>query len=105
MKFFTKKKQEKLVLLDFFANWCAPCQTMEPIVDELIETLSEWVEVIRIEADSNPKLTSLYKVSNIPSFILLKDQKIVWRQTGLLTKREMVEAVQKHRIDTINNNH
>lgn len=99
MKFSFKKKQDKLVLLDFYANWCAPCQTMEPIMDELTKTLSDLVEIVRIEADSNSKLTSLYRISNIPSFILLKDQKIVWRQTGLLTKREIIEVIQKHSVE------
>lgn len=99
MKFSFKKKQDKLVLLDFYANWCAPCQTMEPIMDELTKTLSDLVEIVRIEADSNSKLTSLYRISNIPSFILLKDQKIVWRQTGLLTKREIIEIIQKHSVE------
>ena len=78
--------KEKPVLVDFFATWCGPCQTMSPILKQVKDELGEAVSIIKIDVDKNKALATKFQVRGVPTFMLFKNGKQVWKQAGLLTK-------------------
>lgn len=85
-----------LVLVDFFAPWCGPCQMLTPTLGEVADELKDIVKVVKLNIDSNPNTPSHYGVRSIPTLILFKDGKAVSTQVGLLSKRKLIEWVQSH---------
>lgn len=87
--------QEKPVLVDFFAEWCGPCKMMSPILKEVKDELGERVSIIKIDVDKNPSLASQYQVRGVPTLVLYNKGQQVWRQSGLVQKREIISIIQK----------
>ena len=87
--------QPKPVLVDFFAEWCGPCKMMSPILKEVKDELGENVSIIKIDVDKNPSLASKYQVRGVPTLVLYNKGQQVWRQSGLVQKREIVSIIQK----------
>ncbi|WP_200974619.1 thioredoxin [Echinicola sp. 20G] len=83
-------KSEEAVLVDFYADWCGPCQTMSPIVQEVANEFAGKVKVLKVNIDKNQQAALNFAVRSIPHFILFKKGKILWRKGGLMTKRELV---------------
>lgn|SRR5690606_4154757 len=84
------------VLVDFFATWCGPCQTLSPIVEELAKEWSEKVKVIKVDIDKNQKAALAYNIRGVPTLILFKNGNMVWRKSGLLTKRDLKAQIAEH---------
>lgn len=87
--------QDKPVLVDFFAEWCGPCKMMSPILKEVKEVLADKVSIIKIDVDKNQPLSTKYQVRGVPTLILYKSGKQVWRQSGLVQKNELVSIINK----------
>ncbi|PWG05627.1 thioredoxin [Polaribacter aquimarinus] len=85
--------QDKPVLVDFFATWCGPCQTMGPILKQVKDELEEKITIIKIDVDKNQALASKFQVRGVPTFVLYKNGKQVWRQSGLVQKNELVSVI------------
>ena len=85
--------KEKPVLVDFFATWCGPCQTMSPILKQLKDEIGEQVSIIKIDVDKNKALASKFQVRGVPTFMIFKNGKQVWRQSGLVTKNELKQKI------------
>ncbi len=83
-----------LVLVDFGAEWCPPCRKMEPILQE-IEKENPNVPLIRIDAGSQTTLMKANNVFEMPTYILYKEGKEVWRASGLMEKSELSAAIKK----------
>lgn len=92
-KFSEILNQEKPVLVDFFATWCGPCQTMGPILKQVKEELGESVKIIKIDVDKNKALATKFQVRGVPTFIIFKNGKQVWKQAGLITKNELKQKI------------
>lgn len=84
----------KVQLLDFWAIWCFPCKTMEPIIEELEEELKGKAEIEKINVDEEPAKSSEYGVMSIPTYIVLKDGKEVGRKIGVTAKQELLKLLQ-----------
>ena len=80
-------------LVDFFATWCGPCQTMTPILKEVKEDLGDNVKIIKIDVDKNKALATKFQVRGVPTFMIFKNGKQVWRQAGLITKNELKQKI------------
>lgn len=78
-------KQDKPILLDFYADWCGPCQTLLPIVDDLAKE-NEDFEIVKINVDNNQELASQFQVKSIPALFFIKDKTMVDRIQGLQPK-------------------
>ncbi len=85
--------QDKPVLVDFFAEWCGPCKMMSPILKEVKSTLGDKVSIIKIDVDKNQSLAAKYQVRGVPTLILYKSGKQVWRQSGAVQKNELVSII------------
>lgn len=87
---------EKPVLVDFFATWCGPCQTLSPIVEDFARELGNKVKVIKVDVDKNQAAATKYNIRGVPTLILFKNGEIVWRKSGLLTKRDLTSQINSH---------
>ena len=74
---------ETPVLVDFYADWCGPCKQQAPILKQLTERVGDKVRVVKINVDKAQKAADQYQIRSIPTMILFKDRKIVWRQSGV----------------------
>ncbi|AGA76928.1 thioredoxin [Echinicola vietnamensis] len=81
------------VLVDFYADWCGPCQTMSPVLEEVVKELDGKVKMLKINIDKNQQAAYHFAVRSIPHFILFKRGKILWRKGGLMTKRELLQQL------------
>lgn len=81
------------VLVDFFADWCGPCQTMDPIIEEVLNELGGKIKLLKLNVDKNPQLSQQFAVRSIPHYILFKKGRILWRKGGVITKRDLEKAL------------
>ncbi len=88
-KFADLVNKEQPVLVDFYADWCGPCQMMSPILKEVAQELGDQVKIIKIDVDKNQPLAQQFGVRSIPTLILFKNGKVVSKKAGLLTKRDL----------------
>lgn len=88
-------KTDKLVLVDVYADWCAPCKRMAPFIDEIKSEMASKVIVIRINADQNKSLVRELNVTALPTLMLYKNKKVIWTNAGFLTKEEIVSHFTK----------
>ncbi len=89
-------KGETLTLVDFYADWCGPCKTLAPILKETKTTLGDKVKIVKIDVDKNQPLSTQYQVRGVPTLILFKSGKQVWRQSGVVPKEELVKIIESH---------
>jgi thioredoxin 1 len=88
--------QDKPVLVDFFATWCGPCKTMSTVLEDLKTKVGEDATILKIDVDKNPKAASLYQVRGVPTLIIFKNGKPLWRQSGVVPAQQLAELLQKH---------
>ena len=84
---------ERPVLVDFYATWCGPCQTLAPIVEETARTFKDRMKVVKIDVDKNQPLARQYQVRGVPTLILFWKGQILWQQAGLMTKRDLTAKI------------
>ena len=87
---------ETPVLVDFFADWCGPCKMLAPILKQVKEELGDAVKIIKIDVDKNQPLAAKYQVRGVPTMLLFKKGKQVWRQSGVLQKNEIINIIKSH---------
>lgn len=80
-------------LIDFWAPWCFPCRTMNPVVEELEKELGSKVEVVKINVDENSSEAAKFGVMSIPTYIVLKDDKELGRKIGVTSKAELLKLL------------
>jgi len=83
-----------MVLVDFYADWCAPCKQMKPYLDEINETMKDKVKVVRINADDNQQLCKDLKIDALPVLHLYKNNKLVWSNVGFIGKEDVLKKLQ-----------
>ncbi|MCP4053089.1 MULTISPECIES: thioredoxin [Mesoflavibacter] len=92
-KFSDIINQDKPVLIDFFAEWCGPCKMMSPILKEVKDNLKDRISIIKIDVDKNQALAAKYQVRGVPTLMIFKNGKQVWRQSGVLQKDEIINII------------
>lgn len=89
--------QKQLVLVDFYADWCGPCKMMSPILQETKAVVKDEVKIIKINVDQYQDLASEFMVRGVPTLMLFKDGKMLWRQSGVLTKNQLIEILNQYK--------
>jgi len=84
---------EKLVLVDFYADWCAPCKKMAPYLEEINTDMADKVTVVRINTDDNQELASQLSISGLPTLLLFKNKTLLWKNEGYVEKEEVVKRL------------
>ncbi|PDH47817.1 MAG: thioredoxin [Bacteroidetes bacterium MED-G20] len=86
-------KGEIPVLVDFYADWCAPCKTMNPILKKIKKNMGDNLKIIKINVDNNQQVASKFQVRGIPTFILFKNNEVKWRQSGIIDEIKFLETI------------
>lgn len=81
------------VLVDFFATWCGPCQMLMPVLKEVKDNMGERVTILKIDVDKNKELATQFQVRGVPTMVLFQNGKQIWRQSGVLTKDEIIRNI------------
>ena len=84
------------VLVDFYATWCGPCKTMSPILDEVAKQVQGKAKVIKVDVDKNQQAAAAYQVRGVPTLILFKNGKQVWKQSGVVPANELVNLINQN---------
>jgi len=84
------------VLVDFFADWCGPCKMLSPILKQVKDELGDSIKIVKIDVDKNQPLAAEYQVRGVPTMILFKNGKQLWRQSGVLQKNDLVNIINQH---------
>lgn len=87
---------EKPVLVDFFAEWCGPCKSMKPVLENLKSAMGDNVRILKIDIDKNGALADSFSIQSVPTFILFKKGEVVWRSSGARSMAELREVITKN---------
>lgn len=89
-------KTKKLILVDFWADWCGPCKILSPILNEVAKEYCKKIIFYKINIDDNPLTAPKYNVSSIPTLILFKNGKIVDTKSGILSLNQIKNFLNKY---------
>lgn len=84
---------EKPVLVDFYADWCGPCQMLGPILKDVKDSLGDRISILKINVDKNQKAAHHYRIKGVPTMMLFQNGKQLWRQSGVLSKIDIVNII------------
>lgn len=83
------------VLVDFFADWCGPCKMLAPILKQVKDDMGDGLKIVKIDVDKNQPLANKYNVRGVPTMMLFKNGKQLWRQSGVLQKNDILAVVRQ----------
>lgn len=87
-------KSNNLVLIDFYADWCGPCKKMNPILNRIADQ-NKQVKLLKIDAEKSDNIASVFKVEEIPTYVIIKNGRQVWRGVGEMDEAELKEVLAK----------
>jgi len=86
--------EDKVVVLDFWAQWCGPCRMVGPIIDQLSEEYKDQAIIGKVDVDSNPETSMKFGVRNLPTILFIKNGEVVDRQVGAVPKPVLEKKLQ-----------
>jgi thioredoxin 1 len=89
-------KSNQPVLVDFHATWCGPCKMMAPELQKFAQKNTGKLRVIKIDIDKNPATAQQFNIQGVPTLILFKEGKVLWRQSGAMSSSQISDAVKSH---------
>ena len=87
-------KSDKIVLIDFYADWCGPCKAMTPALEEFAKDNADKIKVVKINVDDNRNLAAAFQVRSIPTLVTMKDGQALVGTVGALPKSGMEKLVE-----------
>lgn len=88
--------QKKPVVVDFFATWCGPCKMVTPILEDVKKRIGDNATIVKIDVDKNQSLASKYGIQSIPTLMLFKEGKMLWRQTGVVPAQQLINKINEN---------
>ncbi len=89
-------KDDRLLLVDFWAEWCGPCRMVAPVLDELADELGDKVRIGKLNVDQNQELSAQFQVQSIPTFVLFKGGEVADRMMGAMPKAAFEKFIEKN---------
>jgi len=86
---------ETPVLVDFYADWCAPCKMMTPILKQLKSEMGDKLNIIKIDTERNPDVAIKYQVRGIPNLILFRKGQLLWQQAGVVQMPQLQQIIEQ----------
>ncbi len=87
---------DRLVLVDFFATWCGPCKAMHPVLEQLKQQLGDRLRIIKIDVDKNQAVAAQYQVQAVPTLMLFRGGRLLWRQSGAVPLQQLMGIVESY---------
>ena len=87
---------EKPVLIDFSAEWCQPCKMMPPILKQVSAQLGDKVRILKVDVDKNPAIAQKWGIQSVPTLMIFKNGKQVFRQAGVLQAQQIMDILRPH---------
>ena len=97
MDFNSIIQSDKPVLIDFFAEWCGPCKSMAPILKEVKDKVGNSAQIIKIDVDKNPKLSAKYGIRSVPTLMIFKNGKEMWKKSGFFPSNQLVNLINQYK--------
>ncbi len=89
----------KPVLIDFYADWCGPCQMMQDVIEKLQAEMGDQIRVVQIDADQNQPLLQKLNIRSLPTFLIFQNGELKWQGVGMQTLRGLKETLEKLVVD------
>lgn len=89
------KNKKGVYLVDFYATWCGPCMMLAPVLDEIANSRAGY-NILKVDVDENPNISSELKIDTIPTICVYKDGELVEKQVGFRNKNEIIELIEKY---------
>ena len=95
-KFNELIQSAKPVLVDFYAEWCGPCQIMKPRLLDVAERIGENAKVVEIDVDREKEIAERYRIQSVPTFIIFKNGEQLWRQSGVISTIALLQLLEDY---------
>ncbi len=86
---------DRLVLVDFYATWCQPCKMMHPVLEQVKAELGDRIRIIKIDVDKNNAVAQQFQIQSVPTLMLFRKGKALWRTSGAMTKPELQATIEQ----------
>ena len=93
---FKDRVESDLVMVDFWAPWCAPCRMIAPVLEELQDEMQGQVNIVKLNVDENPQISQEYGITSIPTLLIFKGGQMVDRNVGGAPKEHYKALLTKH---------
>lgn len=88
--------EDRPVLVDFFATWCQPCKMLHPVLEQLKDTFGDRVRIIKVDVDKYGQTAAQYGIQAVPTLMLFRKGQILWRQSGVMSKADLLAVIDPH---------
>lgn len=88
--------KDQPVLVDFFAEWCGPYKTMKPILEKVKEQIGDSATILKVDVDRNAAAANQYQIRSVPTLVLFKKGKVVWRQSGVVPAHQLEAVIRQY---------
>ncbi|GAE13984.1 thioredoxin [Bacteroides pyogenes] len=95
-KFEDLIKSPTPVLVDFFAEWCGPCKAMKPVLEEVKSMVGDNARIVKIDVDQHRELAIQHRIQAVPTLMLFKNGKAVWRYSGIIQAKELKNVIEQN---------